>query len=146
MIKCACGAESIGYAERCAKCKTMFFEPFFKQMATRLNAIKDIARTTERYCLQDEPEGCVLYEHLLNLLRNVEGAVSFYKNEVPATDRQSIIRMMDVDMGNDKCTCAERSWYGTMHDSACAMAGRLRNPVLATDAEIRAAAKGKADA
>lgn len=37
----------------------------------------------------------------------------------------TVEELMGEEVGKDvrECTCAERSWYGTVHDSACDFAG-----------------------
>lgn len=35
-------------------------------------------------------------------------------------------RALDEDTDPDDCTCADRSWYGPEHDSACPHAGESR--------------------
>ncbi len=89
---------------------------FYTGMATRLNAIKGSTRTAEAYCRQTEPEGCVFYEMLLVVQRQLNDAIAFYRNDVPACDRESIERMVDSEgavkvgrsMGSDEVFC---EWF-----------------------------------
>lgn len=70
---------------------------FQQDMAAKLRSISSVARATANYTRGDDFEGCVLYENLLNLRTKIEAAITFYETDVPATDRASIVRMVEED-------------------------------------------------
>lgn len=72
---------------------------FEKQMQSRLESIRDVAKSTARFCASDEYEGCVLYENLLNLEVEILAAIKAYVEDAPACDRDSIRRMNDAAHG-----------------------------------------------
>lgn len=101
---------------------------FYTKLEGTLSKVAVLARIAVIACRVDEPEGHLVYEDLLNLKAAIDGAILSYREEVPAADRDAIRRMVDHDLGitDNDCTCAERSWYGDTHDTACPLAGRRR--------------------
>lgn len=67
---------------------------FYMQMKARLECVRDTAKTGAYYCGTDEVEGCVVYEHLLNLESNIRNVIKFYATNVPTCDRGAIVRMV----------------------------------------------------
>lgn len=73
-------------------------DKFKTLMAVQLWSVRSLSHSMARYLETDEFEGCVLYENLLKLRSEVHAAIHTYMNDVPACDRDSIVRMVKSDL------------------------------------------------
>ena len=71
----------------------MEMNDFQKAMREKLDLLRNSAARAANYCCQHEFEGCVLYEDLLKLENAIHEAVAFYVSDVPACNREDIVKM-----------------------------------------------------
>jgi hypothetical protein len=71
----------------------MEMNDFQHEMYDKLRLIQGQAGAAAHYCRDDDFEGCVLYELLLELEIAIQGAVTFYVDDVPACSREDIVKM-----------------------------------------------------
>ena len=84
----------------------------FVEMVARMNKHGDMIEAAPGEAYPYQPDGC-----------SDEDAQALYRL---ITEARGLVRDLPEDEP-EECDCADRSWYGEHHDSACPLAGTPRD-------------------